>query len=71
MNKFAVLFLILFFLVVIGIGVLAVREELFSPGKAGQLCPVPQIPQNITCPEGQKMQLIKNNADGCYSFECR
>lgn len=70
MNKVAIFFLILFFIVVIGIGVMAVREELFLEGNANFQCATPQIPQDVTCPDSQTMKLVKG-ADECYTFACR
>jgi len=70
MNRFAAIFLILFFVVILGIGVMAIQEDVLLRGQASQTCPVPEIPSVSPCVEGASLQLVKN-AEGCYTFACK
>lgn len=69
MNRFAATFLILFFVSLIGIGALALREDVLLRGQANNLCPVPEFPENPACPDGLQMDLAKDKND-CYVFKC-
>ncbi|OGK53566.1 hypothetical protein A3B56_01320 [Candidatus Roizmanbacteria bacterium RIFCSPLOWO2_01_FULL_45_11] len=69
MNRFAAIFLILFFITLIGIGALALNEYVILRGEASQLCPVPDFPQDPTCPPNQIMDLVEND-DECFVFQC-
>ncbi|MCR4263293.1 MAG: hypothetical protein NUV98_01060 [Candidatus Roizmanbacteria bacterium] len=72
MNRYIVIFIVLFFLTAIGIGIVALfKETNFNSGAgAATTCPPQTLPENKTCPEGYRMKLVEDN-DGCYIFACQ
>ena len=69
MKNYLFGFIILLFIVLIGIGIAALNEELFIKGEAASgSCVVPVITENA-CPLGQSAS-ISQDPDGCYSIKC-
>jgi hypothetical protein len=69
MKDYLFFFIILFFLVLIGIGIAALNDKLFIKSQAGNACPVPIISEN-SCPKGQ-IASLKQNSMGCYEIACK
>ena len=72
MNRYIVLFIVLFFLSAIGVGIVALLKDTnFNSGAgAASTCPPQRLPENKKCPEGLKMKLVEDN-NGCYVFVCQ
>jgi hypothetical protein len=69
MKNYLFGFVILLFIVLIGIGIAALHEELFLKGNAaGSACTIPVITEN-SCPVGQSATLSQAS-NGCYSIVC-
>ena len=71
MNKFVLIFLLLFFVGVIIVGVVAVRQEIFKKSEAGgTLCAIPKLNLADSCPSGQR-NVQSRAANGCIIFKCQ
>ncbi len=70
MKNYGTIFVILLFLVLLGIGIFALNEQLFLQGSATTNCPVPEIPEQNICSDGSAMVLVEGTG-GCYEFSCQ
>jgi len=69
MKNYLFGFVILLFIVLIGIGIAALNEELFIKGEAaGSACTIPVIAED-SCPAGQTASLSQD-PNGCYNINC-
>jgi hypothetical protein len=68
MKNILIFSVIILFLVLLGIGLYALNNELAIKPQAQNNCPIPVISET-SCPTGQKASLTKNT-QGCYEIAC-
>ena len=62
--------LIVLFIIAVGIGFVALREDTTPTSKASKkTCPVQEFPEDKECPEGTSLDLVEND-EGCLEFFC-
>jgi hypothetical protein len=70
MNRFAAIFLVLMFIMLISVGWLALQKEISLGSQAGnEQCPVAELPEVSTCADGSEIKLIRDDND-CLIFAC-
>jgi len=71
MNKFTVVFLILFLITMMTVGLMALNERLNLTGQAEEKkCPAQEFPKPDSCP-GSTQPVLEKNAKGCFVFVCK
>jgi len=65
MNKFTFIFLLVFFVATLALGIYALRNTVSFKGQAGFKCPSEGF-----CPENQSPK-IEKDSQGCIQFVCR
>ncbi len=70
MNKFTFIFLLVFFVATLALGIYALRNTVSFKGQAGFKCPEREIPSEGFCPENQSPK-IEKDSQGCIQFVCR